>query len=110
MPVATGARTIIGVGANSRPRHPCRPRCARRRRIGGTAPILSISASPTSGKHPLAVKFTLTTTIPAQLVSWEVIFGDGSRATAQGAPPASVTHTYAKAETYAAYLVLAQQQ
>lgn len=77
---------------------------------GGTAPILSITASPTSGKHPLAVRFTLTTTIPAQLVSWEVIFGDGSRATGQGAPPASVSHTYARAGTYAAYLVLAQQQ
>jgi len=77
---------------------------------GGTAPILSISASTTSGKHPLAVKFSLTTTIPGQLVSWEVIFGDGSRATGQGAPPASVTHTYAKAGKYAAYLVLAQQQ
>ena len=77
---------------------------------GGTAPVLSITSTPTSGKHPLAVKFTLTTSIPAELVSWEVIFGDGSRATGQGAPPASVTHTYAKAGTYAAYLVVAQQQ
>jgi hypothetical protein len=77
---------------------------------GGTAPILSIAASTTSGKHPLSVKFTLTTSIPAQLVSWEVIFGDGSRATGQGAPPASVSHSYAKAGKYAAYLVVAQQQ
>jgi hypothetical protein len=77
---------------------------------GGTAPILGITASPTSGKHPLAVKFALTTTIPGQLVSWEVVFGDGSRASGQGAPPASVSHTYAKAGTYAVFLVLAQQQ
>jgi PKD repeat protein len=77
---------------------------------GGTAPVLSITAAPTSGKHPLAVKFTLTTSIPAELVSWEVIFGDGSGRTGQGPPPASVTHTYAKAGTYAAYLVIAQQQ
>jgi PKD repeat protein len=77
---------------------------------GGTAPVLSITAAPSSGKHPLGVRFTLRTSIPAELVSWEVIFGDGTRATGQGAPPASVTHTYAKAGRYAAYLVVAQQQ
>jgi PKD repeat protein len=72
--------------------------------------VLSITAAPSSGKHPLGVRFTLRTSIPAELVSWEVIFGDGTRATGQGAPPASVTHTYAKAGRYAAYLVVAQQQ
>jgi PKD repeat protein len=77
---------------------------------GGAPPILALAASPTSGPHPLTVRFALTTSIPAQLVSWEVIFGDGSRATGQGAPPASVTHTYTTAGTYAAYLVVAQQQ
>src|SRR5262249_7714076 len=77
---------------------------------GGAAPILSITASKTSGTHPLAVKFTLQTSIPGQLVSWKVVFGDGAQATGQGAPPASVSHTYAKAGTYAAFLVLAQQQ
>ena len=77
---------------------------------GGAAPILGITASPSSGKHPLAVKFALTTSIPGQLVSWEVIFGDGTRTSGQGAPPASVSHTYAKKGTYAAFLVLAQQQ
>ena len=77
---------------------------------GGTPPVLSLTAKPTSGKHPLSVTFTLATSIPAQLVSWEVIFGDGSRQTGQGAPPATVTHTYAKAGTYAAFLVVAQQQ
>jgi hypothetical protein len=77
---------------------------------GGTPPALSLTAKPTSGPHPLAVTFTLTTSIPAQLVSWEVIFGDGARATGQGAPPATVTHIYAKAGTYAAFLVVAQQQ
>jgi PKD repeat protein len=77
---------------------------------GGTPPILSITASPSKGTHPLTVRFALTTSIPAQLVSWEVIFGDGYRMTGQGAPPASVTHTYTKAGTFAAYLVVAQQQ
>jgi PKD repeat protein len=77
---------------------------------GGAAPVLALAASPSSGRHPLTVKFTLTTSIPAELVSWEVVFGDGSRQTGQGAPPATVTHTYAKAGTYAAFLVVAQQQ
>jgi hypothetical protein len=39
-----------------------------------------------------------------------VIFGDGSRTSGTGAPPASVTHTYARAGTYGAFLVVAQQQ
>ena len=77
---------------------------------GGAAPVLAITATPQSGRHPLTVTFRLATSIPAELVSWEVVFGDGSRAQGQGAPPASVTHTYAKAGTYAAYLVVAQQQ
>ena len=77
---------------------------------GGTPPVLSLSASPTSGTHPLAVKFTLGTNIPGTVVSWELIFGDGARASGSGKPPATVSHTYAKAGTYGAYLVVAQQQ
>jgi PKD repeat protein len=77
---------------------------------GGNAPILSLTASPTSGAHPLSVKFTLAAHIPGQIVSWQLIFGDGSQATGQGQPPASVSHTYAKAGTFLAYLMVAQQQ
>jgi hypothetical protein len=77
---------------------------------GGAAPILGITASPSSGKHPLTVRFALQTSIPGQLVSWEVIFGDGQRTSGQGPPPAAVSHIYSKAGTYAAFLVLAQQQ
>jgi PKD repeat protein len=77
---------------------------------GGTAPVLDLTATPGSGRHPLTVRFALSTSVPARLVSWEVIFGDGSRASGTGTPPASVTHTYAKAGTYGAFLVVAQQQ
>jgi PKD repeat protein len=77
---------------------------------GGTPPVLSLSASPTSGKHPLAVRFTLGSNIPGTIVSWQLQFGDGQRAGGSGKPPASVSHTYAKAGTYAAFLVVAQQQ
>jgi PKD repeat protein len=77
---------------------------------GGNPPTLSLAATPTSGKHPLAVHFTLGTNIPGQIVSWQLQFGDGQRAGGSGKPPATVAHTYAKAGTYAAFLVVAQQQ
>ena len=54
--------------------------------------------------------FTIGTTIPGVIVSWVMKFGDGHQASGQGKPPATVVHTYAKAGTYAAYLIVAQQQ
>ncbi len=77
---------------------------------GGTPPVLSLTATPTSGKHPLTVRFTLGTNIPGKIVSWVLLFGDGQRASGSGTPPASVAHTYAKAGTYGAFLSVAQQQ
>jgi len=77
---------------------------------GGNPPTLSLSAAPTSGKHPLAVTFTLGTNIPGKIVSWQLQFGDGQRTGGSGKPPATAAHTYAKAGTYAAFLVVAQQQ
>ncbi|MDE3097622.1 MAG: PKD domain-containing protein [Chloroflexota bacterium] len=76
----------------------------------GTPPVLSLTASPTSGTHPLHVTFALGTHIPGKIVSWVLQFGDGQRAGGQGTPPATVSHTYAKKGTYGAYLVVAQQQ
>lgn len=77
---------------------------------GGTPPVLSLSATPTSGRHPLSVTFALGTNIPGQVVSWQLQFGDGQRTGGSGRPPATISHTYAKAGTYGAYLVVAQQQ
>lgn len=77
---------------------------------GGTPPVLSLTAAPTSGKHPLKVTFTLRSNVPGQIVSWQLQFGDGQRTGGSGKPPASVAHTYAKAGTYGAYLVVVQQQ
>ena len=54
--------------------------------------------------------FTLGTNIPGTIVSWELIFGDGARTSGSGKPPTTVSHTYPKAGTYGAYLVVAQQQ
>lgn len=76
----------------------------------GIPPILGLSANPSSGVHPLAVTFTIGSTIPGVIKSWVVKFGDGYQASGQGTPPASVSHTYAKKGVYAAFLVVAQQQ
>ena len=46
---------------------------------------------------------------PARLVAGDLRRRLDAR-TGQGAPPATVSHTYAKAGTYAAFLVVAQQQ
>jgi PKD repeat protein len=79
--------------------------------VGGGTPLpLGMTATPVSGKHPLTVRFALTTNIPGGVASWEVIFGDGARTSGQGAPPPAVSHIYAKAGNYAAFLVIAQQQ
>jgi PKD repeat protein len=64
---------------------------------GGTLRALSMGATPSSGEHPLTVKFTLTTTIPGQLASWELVFGDGQRTSGSGRAALSVSHTYTKA-------------
>jgi len=76
----------------------------------GTPPILGVAASPTSGTHPLAVKFTIGTTIPGVIVSWVMKFGDGYQQSGHGKPPSSVSHTYAKKGTFLAFLVVSQQQ
>ncbi len=76
----------------------------------GTPPILGVTATPTSGTHPLAVKFTIGTTIPGVIVSWVMKFGDGYQQQGNGKPPASVSHTYSKKGTFLAYLLVSQQQ
>jgi len=77
---------------------------------GGTPPTLSLSVTPTSGSHPLHVTFTLGSNIPGTVVSWQLQFGDGQQTGGSGRPPATVSHTYAKAGTFLAFLVVAQQQ
>lgn len=76
----------------------------------GTPPILGVSASPTSGSHPLAVTFAVATTIPGTIASWVLKFGDGYQRAGTGRPPSTVSHTYLKKGVFAAYLIVAQQQ
>jgi PKD repeat protein len=78
---------------------------------GGTPPVLSIKAKPTSGKVPLTVTFTTVENVPPRVVSWKIVFGDSTQfASGQGAPPATVTHTFTKKGTFRVYLFVAQQQ
>lgn len=76
----------------------------------GNAPILSLTASPTSGSHPLRVTFTTQVNIPGKIVSWELRFGDGQTAAGQGKPPPTVSHTYSRKGIFGAFLIVAQQQ
>ena len=76
----------------------------------GTPPILGVAVAPSSGTHPLSVKFTIGTTIPGVIVSWVMKFGDGYQQNGQGKPPTSVSHIYTKKGVYLAYLVVSQQQ
>jgi PKD repeat protein len=64
---------------------------------GPSKPSASFTASPTSGKAPLAVAFTDTSS--GSPTSWSWHFGDGSTSTAQ-----SPQHTYGTPGTYTATL------
>ncbi len=77
---------------------------------GGAPPVLGLTASPTSGPHPLHVTFSITVNIPGRIVSWQLRFGDGQTAAVRGRPPGRVGHTLARRGTYAAYLLVTQQQ
>ncbi|AKB51994.1 Chitin binding protein [Methanosarcina barkeri str. Wiesmoor] len=64
-----------------------------------TKPVANFSATPTSGKMPLKVKFTDTSTgIPAK---WRWDFGDGSKSFLQ-----NPVHKYSKAGTYTVNLTV----
>lgn len=76
----------------------------------GTPPVLGLSASPTSGSHPMAVRFTIGTTIPGVISSWLMKFGDGYQQSGKGKPPTSLSHTYLKKGVFLAILFVAQQQ
>jgi beta propeller repeat protein len=62
-------------------------------------PLASFSASPTTGKNPLNVKFTDKST--GSPTAWEWTFGDGTNSTDQ-----SATHNYSKAGNYTVTLIV----
>jgi parallel beta-helix repeat protein len=64
-----------------------------------TKPVAAFSASPTSGKAPLNVKFTDTST--GTPTKWKWSFGDGTTSTSQ-----NPTHKYSKAGKYTVTLTI----
>jgi len=67
--------------------------------LGSDLPVAAFSASPTSGKTPLNVKFTDTST--GSPTSWFWNFGDDSKSFLQ-----NPTHKYSKAGTYTVSLTV----
>jgi len=53
---------------------------------------VKLSASPDTGKPPLAVTFTIKA---PKAIGWRIAFGDGKSTGAQGSPPKTLKHTYA---------------
>jgi hypothetical protein len=53
------------------------------------SPLLGLVANPTSGSPPLAVAFTVSTSVQ-NVTSWAIDFGDGSRAAGAGTPPSTL--------------------
>ena len=64
-------------------------------------PVVTASASPTSGQAPLAVSFYASAQGGNPPLTWSWSFGDGSKA----ATTANTTHTYQAAGTYTAQVV-----
>ncbi len=65
--------------------------------VKAVAPVANMTASPTTGKAPLAAQFTSTSTGTITSYSWS--FGDGGTSTSQ-----SPSHIYTTAGTYTATL------
>ena len=68
----------------------------------GTARQVSLKLVPdqSSGASPLDVTFTITAKLSVPVAHWTVLFGDGAVQNGDGAPPATVAHTYPADGTY----------
>lgn len=75
---------------------------------GGGARLLSLKLTPrpAAGATPLAVEFAIAAKLSVPIRRWLLVFDDGKEAGGDGAPPATVTHTYANAGIYPATLIV----
>lgn len=71
-----------------------------------TQRALKITPSPATGTGPLDVTFALQAQLSVPIVHWIVTFGDGGMKSGDGAPPATLTHTYADGASYQATLTV----
>ena len=111
--LTTATRTRLAVFYDARPRSPydlgSKPGArAEYRRcitpIAGTAEP-TMTAAPARGDAPLAVTFAPRAALAKPVVRWEVAFGDGKVQQGTGAPPATLSYTYAKDGLYTAMFV-----
>ena len=111
--LATASRTRLAVFYDARPGSPydlgSKPgaRAEYRRCITpiGAVAEPTLTAAPARGDAPLAVTFTPRAALATPVVRWEVVFGDGKVQQGTGAPPASLSYTYAKDGLYTAVFV-----
>jgi PKD repeat protein len=78
------------------------------RPVALVGPLVTLGFVPLTGARPHSVAFSLASMFTGDVNSWQLVFGDGTQASGKGAPPTSVTHTYAHAGTFRAYLLLSQ--
>lgn len=69
---------------------------------------LKLEPDADSGDAPLDVTFTITAKLSVPIVQWQVAYGDGGTQSGTGAPPDTVTHTYAADGVYQAVLIVYQ--
>jgi PKD repeat protein len=67
---------------------------------------LQLSAAPDSGTVPLATTFKITARLPNGADRWELILGDGTKKSGDGAPPQTVAYTYKRPGGHEARLVV----
>jgi PKD repeat protein len=71
-----------------------------------TVTELTLTPDQDSGPSPLAVRYSIVAKLSAAVQHWQVFFGDGRQAGADGPPPASISHIYAQDGIYGATLIV----
>jgi PKD repeat protein len=71
-------------------------------------PFVTLGFVPLTAGPAHSVAFSLASMFTRGVSSWQLVFGDGTQASGEGAPPTSLAHTYAHAGTFRAYLVLSE--
>lgn len=76
-------------------------------KVGEDAGVLmSLKATPASGKAPLQVSFRAVANPPRPVVSWQFLPGDGSSRSGEGKPPRFLGFTYKTRGNYRAILIV----
>jgi PKD repeat protein len=79
---------------------------------GITVKVIALTLTPSaaSGPSPLLEQFAVVAKLSVPIEHWQVFFGDGSQAGADGPPPATVKHPYAQDGVYQATLIVYASQ